>query len=107
MSTGYKIYYFIKDTLCYLVFGIVLLPLRFLLSGGFMMVLGSMRFFAAWLQGNAKLSEGPPIGTFFMHFLKWALVFAISAALWLTLLHPQWIQQLTTSPTADAPAEIN
>lgn len=82
MSTGYKIYFFIKDTLSYIVLGVVLLPLRFLLSGGFTALFGSLSFIGAWLGGKASLSEGPPIGTFFVAFLKWLVVFAASVCFW-------------------------
>ena len=82
MSTGYKIYFFIKDTLSYIVLGVVLLPLRFLLSGGFTALFGSLGFIGAWLGGKASLSEGPPIGSFFVAFLKWLVVFAVSVSFW-------------------------
>ena len=82
MSTGYKIYFFIKDALSYLVLGVVLLPLRFLLSGGCTVLCGSLGFIGAWLGGKARLSEGPPMGAYFVAFLKWLVVFAASVCFW-------------------------
>ena len=109
MHTGYKIYFFIKDTLCYIVLGVVLLPLRFLLSGGLPVLGGSLGFIAAWRGGKASLSEAPPIGTFFVAFLKWLVVFAVSVSFWgfvaTVALGESPVSSESQSPEADTTVE--
>lgn len=83
MPTGYKIYFFIKEILCYLVLGVVLLPLRLALSGGYPAFLASLSWFGKWLGGNSSLAEAPPVGHLIAPFMKWLVVFIISLGAWM------------------------
>lgn len=101
MGYGYKIYFFIKEVLCYLVLGVILVPLRFLL--GFLLGGGYSYLYRGLVRLNARLSalkcsvwgesgpalyDLPPGFTLYDCWLalKWLTVFAISAGMWMCVL---------------------